>query len=96
MKLPNLPPIYLRPPDVRRAVIMCQAEGQFRSHDYVGKDAVWDQAQRLRDVFLQFQCERCGNVRRWGNETIGLQHSRTDADAEAAVAAELAEAEGDG
>jgi len=93
MKLPNLPALYLRPPEVKKATIMCTAEGYFRSHLYDGKEAVWGRDNRLVDLHLLFACERCGHVRRYGNETIGLQHSRTDADAERAIAEELAAAE---
>jgi len=93
MKLPNLPPIYLRPPDVKQATLMCPAEGYFRAHVYDGKDAIWGRDNRLVDLHLRFRCDRCGHVRHYGNETIGLQHSRTDAEAERAVAEELAAAE---
>jgi hypothetical protein len=92
MKLPDLPPVYLRPPDVKRAVLMCEVEKLFRHHEYAGKDAVWGAGNELCDLRIRFRCEECGHVRHYGSEVVGIRHTRTDEAAEAAVARELAEA----
>lgn len=96
MRLPDLPPVYLRPPEVKRAIIMCEVEVVFRHHEYDGKDAIWNMGNVLTDLRLRFRCETCGHVRHWGSEIIA-HHKRTDAEADEAVARELAEAaRGDG